>query len=110
MTTRLKILSLAAIATIMLSGCDVEQQMDTMIDNPSFADPIFAKLMARSDYQDRAIHTLLQDPALRQRLLERLVMNASYAKDVAEQLMGNPTTRDMLSQLMAARQGEIGTP
>ena len=110
MTTRLKILSLAAIATIMLSGCDVEQQMDTMIDNPSFADPLFAKLMARSDYQAKAIHTLLQDPALRQQLIEQLVMNASYAKDVAEQLMGNPTTRDMLSRLMAAQPGEIITP
>ena len=110
MTTRLKIMGLATIAAIMLSGCDVEQQMDTMIDNPSFAEPLFSKLMARSDYQAKAIHILLQDPALRQQLLEQLVMNASYAKDVAEQLTSNPTTRDMLSRLMAAGPGEINTP
>ena len=110
MTTRLKILSLAAIATIMLSGCDVEKQMDTMIDNPGFAEPLFAKLMARPDYQAKAIHTLLQDPASRQQLLEQLVMNADYARAVAEQLISNPTTRDMLGRLMAAGPGEINTP
>lgn len=110
MTTRLRILSLAAIATFMLSGCDVDTQMDTMIDNPSFAEPLFAKFMARSDYQAKAMHTLLQDPALRQQLLQQLVMNANYAKAVAEQLMGNPTTRDMLVRLMADWPGAINAP
>jgi len=39
------------LVALSLTACDVEKQMDTMVDNPSFAEPLFGKFMARAEYQ-----------------------------------------------------------
>lgn len=110
MTTRLMIIGLSATFLILLSGCDVEEQMDTMIDNPSFAEPLFTKFMARADYQARAIDAILQDSAMRQSLLEQLASNPEYTRAVAEQLIRNPETRELLGRLIVNQPEDTITP
>ena len=85
-----------------LAGCDVEKQMDTMVDNPSFAEPLFTKFLAKPEYQAKAMDLILGDPAMRQALLEKVMANADYAKAAAEQLMSNGELREMLGQMLAA--------
>jgi hypothetical protein len=92
-------LSLCLTAWLVLA-CDVEKQMDTMVDNPSFAEPLFTKFMSRSEYQVKAIDTILADPAMRQVLLDKILVNPQYAEAVAGQLIGSPATRDLVSRLI----------
>ena len=106
MTNRLKSIGLAAMALLLLAGCDVEKQMDTMIDNPSFAEPLFAKFLARDEYRARAIDIILRDPATRQLLLGQIAGNAEYARAVVEQLMDAPETRALMGQLLANQPGD----
>ena len=89
------------LVALSLTACDVEKQMDTMVDNPSFAEPLFGKFMARTEYQVRAMDTILADTAMRQVLLEKIAANEEYARSVAEQLMSDPRAREMVSQLLA---------
>jgi hypothetical protein len=97
-----KLVTILAVALLpfMLAACDVEKQMDTMVDNPSFAEPLFAKFMARPEFQGKAIDTILADPGMRQLLLEKLVASPDYARAAAEQLMTNPDTRVMMGQML----------
>lgn len=110
MLMRFLILVYSCLAVSLLSGCDVEKQMDTMVDNPSFAEPLFAKFMARAEFQSKAIDTILADPAMRQMLLDKVVVNAQYAEALAQQLISNPATRDMVGQLINAAQMPAATP
>ena len=110
MTVRITLISLVAISLVFMAGCDVEKQMDTMIDNPSFAEPLFTKFMARGDYQAKAIDTILSDPAMRQQLMEQLAANGEYARAAVEQLMSNPDTREMMGQLLMNQPGATQTP
>ena len=98
------IVALAAGGLLLLglAACDVEKQMDTMVDNPSFAEPLFTKFMAKPEYQGKAMDTILADPAMRQTLFEKMMGNPDYARAAAEQLMAAPDMRDMLGQMMAA--------
>jgi hypothetical protein len=95
---------LASMAALMLLACDVEKQMDTMVDNPSFAEPLFTKFMARAEYQVKAMDTILADPAMRQMLVDKVTANPEYAAALAQQLISNPNTRDLVSQLINASQ------
>jgi hypothetical protein len=110
MNSRVTLIGLAAISLLFIASCDVEKQMDTMIDNPSFAEPLFAKFMARNDYQAKAIDTILRDPAMRQQLMEQLAANGEYARAAVEQLMNNPDTREMMGQLLVNQPGTIKAP
>jgi hypothetical protein len=92
--------ALAALCLFTLAACDVEKQMDTMVDNPSFAEPLFAKFMARPEYQVKAIDTILADAGMRQLLLEKLAADPELAQAVADQLMANPATREMVGQML----------
>lgn len=92
-------------------ACDVEKQMDTMVDNPSFAQPLFTKFMARPEYQVKAMDSILADPAMRQVLIDKIAAQPEYASALAQQLISNPNTRDLVSQLINASQmPEIVTP
>jgi len=104
MIKRFLVFVCVCLAASLLCACDVEKQMDTMVDNPSFAEPLFAKFMARAEFQSRAIDTILADPAMRQMLLDKVVVNAQYAEALAQQLISNPATRDMVGQLINAGQ------
>lgn len=104
MLKRFLIIAVMGVGLFLLAGCDVEKQMDTMVDNPSFAEPLFAKFMARSEYQVKAMDTILADPGMRQVLLDKITASPDYATAVAQQLLGNPATRDMMSQLINASQ------
>jgi hypothetical protein len=95
-----RILMVVAMAALLVAACDVEKQMDTMVDNPSFAEPLFAKFMGRAEYQMKAIDTILADPAMRQVLLDKVASEPEYAKALAEQMVGNAEMREMLGQLM----------
>lgn len=95
---------LASVVMLMPLACDVEKQMDTMVDNPSFAEPLFTKFMARAQYQMKAMDTILVDPAMRQVLLDKIAANPEYAAALAQQLISNPNTRDLVSQLINASQ------
>jgi len=97
---RIATMSLLVLSALALSACDVEKQMDTMVDNPTFAEPLFVKFMARSEYQMKAMDTILADAAMRQMLFEKVVANADYARAVAEQLLANEAARQMVSQMM----------
>ena len=103
------VLCLCATAWLTLS-CDVEKQMDAMVDNPSFSEPLFTKFMARAEFQVKAIDTILADPALRQLLLDKIVVNSEYAEAFAQQLIGNPNTRDLVSRLINEAQLPATTP
>ena len=92
--------ALAALCLFTLAACDVEKQMDTMVDNPSFAEPLFAKFMARPEYQVKAIDTILADPAMRQLLFEKMAADMELAQAMADQLMANPETREMVGQML----------
>ena len=92
--------AVAALCLFTLAACDVEKQMDTMVDNPSFAEPLFGKFMARPEYQVKAIDTILADPAMRQLLLEKVMADPELARAVADQLMANPETREMVGQML----------
>ena len=97
-----KIALLFAVAALAMSvtACDVEKQMDAMVDNPSFAEPLFTKFMGKAEYQVKAIDTLLGDPATRQMLVEHIAANEEYAKAVAAQLMADPEHRRMMGQML----------
>ncbi len=110
MLKRFLIFVCVATAALLLFACDVEKQMDTMVDNPSFAEPLFAKFMSRAEFQSKAIDTILADPAMRQMLLDKVVVNPQYAEALAQQLISNPATRDMVSQLINAGQMPAATP
>ena len=94
-------LAAAAVLALGLAACDVEKQMDTMVDNPSFAEPLFAKFMAKSEYQVKAMDTILTDAAMRQTLLEKIAANEEYARAAAEQLMASPENREMIGQMLS---------
>lgn len=94
----------------LVQACDVEKQMDAMVDNPSFAEPLFTKFMSRSEYQAKAIDTILADAAMRQMLVDKVVANKDYAETLAQQLISNPATRDMVAQLINASQMPAATP
>lgn len=94
----------------LVLACDVEKQMDAMVDNPSFAEPLFTKFMARTEYQVKAIDTILADAAMRQMLTDKVVASPEYAETLAQQLISNPATRDMVSQLINASQMPQATP
>lgn len=98
-----------ASAWLVLS-CDVEKQMDAMVDNPSFAEPLFTKFMSRAEFQVKAIDTILADPGLRQVLSDKILVNPEYAEALAQQLIGSPATRDMVSRLINASQMPAPTP
>ena len=70
MLKRLLVILCACVALALPIACDVDKQMDTMVDNPSFAAPLFGKFMSRTEYQVKAIDTILADPAMRQVLLD----------------------------------------
>jgi hypothetical protein len=110
MLKRFLIIAFVCAASLLLFACDVEKQMDTMVDNPSFAEPLFAKFMSRAQYQARAIDTILADPGMRQVLLDKIVVNPEYAEALAQQLISNPNTRDMVSRLINASQMPAATP
>ena len=107
--TRCFALILAVCATT-LSSCDVEKQMDTMVDNPSFAEPLFTKFMARGEYQIKAMDTLLADSETRQMILEKIVAEPEYASAMVQQLMADPQTRSMLSDLISPPTDTITKP
>jgi len=88
------------VAAFLLAACDVEKQMDTMVDNPSFAEPLFTKFMARTEYQMKAMDTILADSAMRQILLEKVAAETEYATALAEYLVANPEMREMLGRLL----------
>jgi hypothetical protein len=71
-----------------------------MVDNPSFADPLFTKFMARTEYQMKAIDTILADSAMRHVLLEKVTAESEYAAALAEHLVANPEMREMLGRLL----------
>lgn len=104
MGSRRNLLALAACGLLLLglAACDVEKQMDTMIDNPSFAEPLFTKFLAKAEYQNKAMDAILGDPAMRQALLEKIMGNPDWARAAAEQLMSSADMRNMMSQMMAA--------
>lgn len=110
MLKRSLIIAVICVGLFIPVGCDVEKQMDTMVDNPSFAEPLFVKFMARPEYQVKAMDTILADPAMRQVLLDKIVASQDYATAVAQQLMNNPATRDIMSQLINAQQMPAATP
>ena len=109
MLKRFLILVCVCLAASLLFACDVEKQMDTMVDNPSFAEPLFGKFMSRAEFQARAIDTILADPAMRQMLLDKIVVNPQYAEAVAQQLISNPATKDLVGQLINAAQMPAAT-
>jgi hypothetical protein len=92
--------AMALLAALLLSACDVEKQMDAMVDNPSFADPLFAKFMAKPEYQVKAIDTILADPAMRQVLLEKMAASQEHVAAAASQFMADPRSREMIGQML----------
>jgi len=110
MLKRLLVILCACVALALPLACDVDKQMDTMVDNPSFAAPLFGKFMSRKEYQVKAIDTILADPAMRQVLLDKIVVNPEYAQVLAQQLITHPNTRDIVSQLINASQVPPATP
>ena len=88
-------------AASLLAACDVEKQMDTMVDNPSFAEPLFTKFMGRTEYQMKAMDTILADSAMRQILLEKVAAEPEYATALAEYLVANPEMREILGRLLS---------
>ena len=96
--------------SLLLAACDVDKQMDTMVDNPSFAEPLFTKFMARSEYQVKAMDTILADPGMRQLLLEKISAEPDYARALVEQMVANPQTRELIAQTMAQPAETVGTP
>lgn len=106
-----RILALAACGLLLLglTGCDVDKQMDTMVDNPSFAEPLFSKFLAKPEYQTKAMDAILGDPAMRQTMFEKIMANPDWARSAAEQLMASEDMRGMLSQMLAAPT-EAATP
>jgi len=103
------LVAVAALA-VALAACDVEKQMDAMVDNPSFAEPLFAKFMAKPEYQMKAIDTILADPGMRQMLVDKIAGNAEYAKAVATQIMANPEQRDMMGQMLMNQPADTTAP
>ena len=101
------LLPVILLLAMTLTACDVEKQMDTMVDNPSFAEPLFAKFMARSEYQMKAMDTILADAAMRQMLFEKVVANPDYARAVTEQLLANEVARQMVGQMMTNQPAEM---
>jgi hypothetical protein len=83
-----------------LAACDVEKQMDTMVDNPSFAEPLFTKFLAKPEYQAKAMDLILGDPAMRQTLLEKVMANPEWARSAANQLMSSTELRNMVGQML----------
>lgn len=110
MLKRLLIVVCVCLAASLMFACDVEKQMDTMVDNPSFAEPLFAKFMSRAEFQSKAIDTILADPGMRQLLLDKVVVNPQYAEALAQQLISNPATRDLVSRLINDSQMPAATP
>ena len=108
--TKVALIILLVLSVATLSACDVEKQMDTMVDNPSFADPLFSKFMARSEYQVKAMDTILTDPAMRQVLLEKIAAEPEYATALAEQMVAYPETRALLSQMLGESPAGTAAP
>lgn len=112
MGSKRKVLALAACGLLLLglAGCDVEKQMDTMVDNPSFAEPLFTKFLAKPEYQAKAMDLILGDPAMRQTLLEKVMTNPEWARAAANQLMSSTEMRDMVGQMLTNPPTEAVTP
>ena len=91
---------------LLLAACDVEKQMDTMVDNPSFAEPLFGKFMARPEYQVKAMDTILADPAMRQLMLEKIALSDEYARAMAEQMLARAELRQLIDQMLDSRPQE----
>lgn len=112
MGAKQKVFTVCAAALLLfgLAACDVEKQMDTMVDNPSFAEPLFTKFFAKPEYQAKAMDMILGDPAMRQALLEKVMANTDYARAAAEQLMSSTELRDMVGQMLTTPPAEVVKP
>jgi len=112
MGARQKLFTVCAAGLLLfgLAACDVEKQMDTMVDNPSFAEPLFTKFLAKPEYQAKAMDMILGDPAMRQALLEKVMANPDWAQAAAEQMMSSVELRDMVGQMLSSPPAEASQP